>query len=209
MTLYQNGLLLCFFLSTLLIGSAAQATVTEDGKVHPGNKRFQLGLEYFAPTEDDRKIRTVNLNAYYLLNKTRFPRLSFLVGVTATFASGEITQLEGDINQGTLHEVTYESDAVGIGPGVSTALRLCRIDRFALSLEAAGNIIFYNRDFPAGGDRYNFMWRGGPVLKYSIHQGQEIGLGFHWMHVSNGQGLGPQNPSYDSHGLNIQYSMFF
>ncbi len=129
--------------------------------------------------------------------------------MTATFASGEITQLEGELNQGTLHDVVYSSDAVGIGPGVLTSLHLWQIGKLSLNLEGAGSFIIYNRDFPAGGDWYNFMWRGGPVLKYSIYQDHEIGLGFKWMHVSNGQGIGPQNPSYDGQGLNIQYSIPF
>ncbi len=67
MTFYKNGRLLCFFLSTLLFSSVSQAAVAEERKPPIDNKRFQFGVEYFSPTEGDRKIKTVNLNTYYLL----------------------------------------------------------------------------------------------------------------------------------------------
>ncbi|MCU7937059.1 MAG: acyloxyacyl hydrolase [Candidatus Thiodiazotropha sp. (ex Dulcina madagascariensis)] len=53
------------------------------------------------------------------------------------------------------------------------------------------------------------MWRGGPVVRYAIRNDLEIALGYRWMHLSNGQGAGSQNPSYDAQGVNLQYSILF
>jgi hypothetical protein len=113
------------------------------------------------------------------------------------------------LNEGTLKEVNYDNEAIGIGPGILADLRFWRYNKLSFHLDGSGSIIFYNRDFPAGGDHYNFMWRGGPVIRYVIWDDQDIGLGYHWMHVSNGQGLGPDNPSYDAQALSLQYTVTF
>lgn len=169
----------------------------------------RIATEYLYPVADSRDITTVNLNAYIRLKTIETVNLSILAGLTATYATGDITQLEGDFNGGTLRESNYENEAVGLGPGILLDLRLWRVSNFSLHLDGGGSIILYNQDFPAGGDRYNFMWRGGPVLRYDIGNGHDIGLGYLWMHVSNGQGIGPNNPSYDAQGLSLQYSVVF
>jgi hypothetical protein len=38
----------------------------------------------------------------------------------------------------------------------------------------------------------------GGTLAYEIAHGARVELGARWMHVSNGQGLGPFNPSYEA-----------
>jgi len=92
--------------------------------------------------------------------------LLFYYGIAATYATGSIPQLEGDINQGTLGEVSFNNSAFGIGPGLSTSLRLFNSSKFALLINVSGNLIVYNKHFPAGGDYYNGMWRGEPVIEY-------------------------------------------
>lgn len=169
----------------------------------------RIAIEYLYPTEDSRDITTVNLNAYFRIKTIETINLSILAGLTSTYATGDIIQLEGDLNEGTLRESKFENEAVGIGPGILLDLRLWHGSKFSLHLNGSGSIIFYNQDFPAGGDRYNFMWRSGPVLRYNIGNRRGIGLGYLWMHVSNGQGIGPNNPSYDAQGLNLQYSVVF
>lgn len=169
----------------------------------------RISLGYLYPTDDSRDITTVNLNTFIRIKKIEAINLSILAGLTSTYATGDITQLEGDINEGTLREVKYENEAVGIGPAIRLDLRLWQSYNFSFHLEGSGSVILYNKDFPAGGDRYNFMWRGGPALKYDIRDKHNIGLGYLWMHVSNGQGLGSDNPSYDAQGLSLQYSVVF
>ena len=169
----------------------------------------RIATEYLYPVEDSRNITTVNLNAYIRLKTIETVNLSILAGLTATYADGDITQLEGDFNEGTLRESNYENEAAGLGPGILLDLRLWHVSKFSLHLDGSGSIILYDQDFPAGGDRYNFMWRGGPILRYDLGNGRDIGLGYLWMHVSNGQGIGPNNPSYDAQGVSLQYSIIF
>jgi len=117
--------------------------------------------------------------------------------------------LEDELSEGTLRKIDFNSDGVGMGPGILAELYLWHGVNFSFRLDAGVNFILYNQDFPAGGDRYNFMWRAGPVVKYRFGNSRDIGLGWLWMHVSNGQGSGAQNPAYDAQGLCVQFSSTF
>lgn len=70
-------------------------------------------------------------------------------------------------------------------------------------------MIVYDQDFPAGGDRYNFMWRLGPSLSYRVADSYVVGVSYRWMHVSNGRGVTPEDPSYEAEGLSLQVSYAF
>ena len=199
------GLMLKILLSTSDLYAAEPGSKDADNGKHP----IRVSVEYLSPTEDSRNIRTINLNAYYLVRKIKTANISIYAGLTATYANGDIMQLEGDINQGTLREVKYENEAAGIGPGMQADFRFWSKNKLSLHLDVSGSVIFYNKDFPAGGGRYNFMWRGGASLSHTIGTDQDIGIGYHLMHVSNGQGLGPQNPSYGAQGVSLQYSVAF
>ena len=209
MSLKKDVILLC---AVALILHPFFVLADESDEVN-GTKRYEIpahiAVEYLYPTEDSRNITTFNLNAYIRIKTIKTANLSILAGLTATYAAGDITQLEGDLNEGTLRECNYENEALGIGPSILLDLRLWRDSKISFHLDGSGSIIFYNQEFPAGGNRYNFMWRGGPVLRYDIGNGHDIGIGYLWMHVSNGQGIGPNNPSYDAQGVSLQYSIVF
>ena len=172
--------------------------------------RAFYGFAYFVPTDtESRNIKTINATAYRVLREFKKLNFSFYWSVTGTFATGNIEQSEGEIANGTYREVTSENTALGIGPGLLANLRVFRIGQFSFHLDASGSFILYSRDFPAGGDPYNFMWRAGPTLKCAFGDNMFIGISYQRMHVSNGQGLGPQNPSYDGQGVRLQVAGFF
>jgi hypothetical protein len=181
----------------------------KDAEVATSARAF-YGVVYFFPTDDEsRHIKTINVMAYRLLREFKKINSSLYWSVTGTFATGKIKQLEGEIEDGTLRQVTFENTAFGIGPGLLANLRVLRLRQFSFHLDVSGSFILYSRDFPAGGDNYNFMWRAGPTLQWALGEGKFIGLSFQWMHVSNGQGLGPQNPSYDARGVRLQAAGLF
>lgn len=206
----RSVLLICVPLMTILWLSVANAAESDEKFSETGEaKPVSFGLEYYHPMKDDRNIRTWNLNACYPIGEIETLNLTFGGMLTATYATGDITQLEGELSDGTLREAGYENDAMGIGPGIFADFRLLGLGRFSFHLDACISVILYNKDFPAGGDRYNFMERGGPVMKYAIDGNQAAGVGYHWMHVSNGQGSGSRNPSYDARGASVYYSIVF
>lgn len=170
---------------------------------------ISLSVDYFYPVEKSRNIDTINFNAYYPIKEFNKIGLILYGELTCTFASGDITQLEGEFSEGTLHEVNYDNEAFGIGPGLWTDFSVLNGDTISFHIGGGGNFIAYNKNFPAGGDRYNFMWRAGPMLKIHIGNKRNIGIGYLWMHVSNGQGAGPQNPSYEAQGISVYFSSAF
>lgn len=191
----------------LLLLSIAYAEGKED--YHSSAIPLHLSTEYYDPIEDDRNIRTWNLNAYYPIGAIEAVNMSFDAVLTATYATGDITQLEGELSKGTLRDVNYKNSAIGIGPGVLADLRILEMGQLSFHIDAGISAILYNKNFPAGGDWYNFMERGGFVLKYALENNQAVGIGYYRMHVSNGQGTGPQNPSYDAEGIRLAYTFRF
>ena len=157
-------------------------------------------LEYLAPTKDDRRIGTVT--ADMRVEQTVIRALGFRLGIglTATGAGGHISQLDP-----TLTPVRFENRAVGLGPTAYLGLTPLRLGPLSLGAEASAGLLAYSTRFPAGGDHYNGMLRVGPVLALRLSAADEVRLSGKWMHVSNGQGLGPHNPSYEGHGLALAW----
>ncbi|MFC1524746.1 hypothetical protein ACFL6N_08145 [Thermodesulfobacteriota bacterium] len=187
---------------------------TEEGDKRdqtPGRGLDRVSIEYYLPLDADRNIRTLNVNGYSRIREFAAVKMTLHGVLTATYASGDITQVADEFSEEeeTYPEVHYTNEAFGIGPGILGEVSLWRRGRFSLDLAGSGSIIFYTQRFPAGGELYNFMWRGGPACRYELTHNQGISLGYKWMHVSNGQGVGPHNPSYDAHGLSFFFSNRF
>ncbi|MFQ5597949.1 MAG: hypothetical protein ACE5GK_07850 [Nitrospiria bacterium] len=53
------------------------------------------------------------------------------------------------------------------------------------------------------------MWRGGPVVAYHMGLSKSIIMAYQWAHLSNGQGLGSQNTSYDAEGFALRLMNVF
>ena len=194
-------------LSHLGFAHAAEVSGKEKRSFDMSPDLYSVDLLY--PVKDDRDITTYNINVYSHIEGLSFNKLSVYAGLTATYAHGSMTQLEGEFSLGTLHEAEYDTNGAGIGPGILLNLDLWDNDQLSTHLFGSGHLIFYNKDFPTGGDQYNFMWRGGPVIRYALDNAHNIGFGYQWMHVSNGQGVGPKNPAYDAKGMTLRYSAFY
>jgi hypothetical protein len=163
---------------------------------------LEIQVDSLDPTKADRRLETINVHA--LLGEKRIDArpLAVRFGLTLSRVTGFITQLEGDFNRGTLHEQTSESSAWGIGPVVQQRVRVLGCSVFTLRTDFGEGALWYNRAFPHGGRRYNFMLQAGPTIGYAPATGcLRVSIGYRWMHVSNGSGLGPQNPSYGAAGV--------
>jgi lipid A 3-O-deacylase len=163
---------------------------------------LEIQVDSLDPTKSDRRLETINVHA--LLGEKRIDArpLAVRFGLTLSRVTGFITQLEGDFNRGTLHEQTSESSAWGIGPVVQQRVRVLGCSVFTLRTDFGEGALWYNRAFPHGGRRYNFMLQAGPTIGYAPATGcLRVSIGYRWMHVSNGSGLGPQNPSYGAAGV--------
>ena len=166
--------------------------------------KFDAGVEYMAPYDASRMIRTVSINAYPCVQLFQRVHLSLGAGITATYAWGNIVQYGNNFQN-----VVMPTAAFGIGPGLLVRFEPLIVGRFSLSLDVNLALLLYTEHFPAGGDIYNFMLRFGGSVCYRVTKRDKIALGGRWMHVSNGQGLNDHNPSYPSGGANISVIHYF
>jgi hypothetical protein len=159
--------------------------------------RFDGEEEYYVPTKSDRPIQSGFVNV--VGGAEWVPgRLAFLGGATTTGAEGYILQYNAQ-----WQTVRYDTAALGIGPMFLLSWAPLRVGRVSLALDAVGAIVFYDTHFPTGGDIYNFTLRFGGAVAVRILPTLSLSAGGRWMHVSNGQGLGPQNPSYEGAGFHL------
>ena len=157
-----------------------------------------VDAQYYAPIHDDRSVRSVFVDV--AVGKMLVPLLglSAYAGLTFTHAWGSIVQLgEG------FQPYELATSAVGVGPMGLVRIQPLRLGPVAAGLDAVGSLIVYDKHFPPGGDVYNFSWRIGPSVGVALGERLTAVAGFRWMHVSNGQGLGPQNPSYEGRGPSL------
>lgn len=103
-------------------------------------KPISLSVDYFYPPDKSRNIDTINFNAYYPIKEFKKIELILYGGLTCTFASGDITQLEGELSEGTSREVKSENEAFGVGPGLWADFAVLNSDRISFNLVASGNL---------------------------------------------------------------------
>ena len=198
----QKVIILCLCFEQAV--HAQQDSISKTNPFKPSKYKLEFGAEYLWSVEDDREIQTMSFNA--VIGKEFFKKihLSPYGGITATYAWGNIIQLNDNFQ-----EVKYDNAAFGIGPVFMVRFEPLVYRGFSLGVDASGGIIFYTEDFPAGGDFYNFMWRIGPTVAWRINNKHAINAGYRWMHVSNGQGLGQHNPSYAAQGISVNFDRYF
>jgi hypothetical protein len=195
------------FLIPALTGNAS-CQAQEKAKVLPetqAGRQIMLELQELGPVERDRKIRTANLD--FLFHITRFdsPDFKFYGGLTVSRSRGAITLRTGSSQAGTLKDENFDSTATGAGPVLAIRAEFAHSGNVSASLDGSAGILLYDRDFPAGASRYDFMFRYGPTLSYRLNDRQALSLTLRGMHVSNGQGINLHNPQYNAAGLGVQF----
>lgn len=179
--------------STTSTGSVNTATAPltdakEKTKSKPAN---ELEFEYLIPNSfNDRHITT--FNTHILKYKRTTHHTDIYQGITISRPWGQL-QTDGK---------TY-SDTNGLGLGYTYVLRKQKelSSKWALALDVSGGFLVYDKDYPATGQWYNFMWRIGPRLIYKPADSLSLSAGWTLMHVSNG--LRTHNPGYNGGGITL------
>jgi len=184
---------------TFLFSISAVAQVDSSGMPR---FKFETSAEYLVPTNSNRHIYTQSLNE--LMGVEFFDRmpLSLYGGIT-------ITHPWGSQQDDQSPDTSYHNNTIGAGPVFMFRFEPFVLNRFSVSHDISGGIIFYLKEFPVGGAHYNFMWRVGFSAHYRFTNRIACLAYYRWMHVSNGQGLGPQNPAYEGRGPGAGISFYF
>lgn len=168
--------------------------------------RFKIdpSIEYLTPSHNHRNIQTTSLNLWGGAEFFRKTPLTVCGGITATYAWGTIKQWDDNFQ-----DITYKNQAFGIGPSFLLRFEPFVYKGFSIAPEVSLGMIFYTQRFPYGGDIYNFMSRLGGSVNYRINKKYAVNLNGKWMHISNGQGMGEQNPSYEGWGFGVGFTRYF
>jgi hypothetical protein len=195
------------FLILALIGNAS-CQAQEKARVLPetqAGREIMVELEELGPLEHNRQIRTTNLHFLFRMKSFDIGVFKLYGGLTVSRARGTISYRTGSSEPGTLKDQTYDSAATGAGPLLAIRAELARNGNLSLSLDGSAGVLLYDRDFPSGASRYEFMFRYGPTVSYKLNDRQDLSLTLRGMHVSNGQGFNTHNPEYNSAGVGVQF----
>ena len=168
-------------------------------------REIMVELQELGPVERDRKIRTTNLDFLFRIKRFDTPDFKFYGGLTVSRSRGTLARRTGSFVAGTLEDETFDSAATGAGPVLAIRTELGHSGNVSASLDGSAGVLLYDRDFPAGASRYEFMFRYGPTLSYRLNDRQTLSLTFRGMHVSNGQGFNDHNPEYNAMGVGVQF----
>src|SRR5438445_1621005 len=202
---------LSMLLLPALTGNAscqAQEKANVLAETHAG-REIMVELQELGPVERDRKIRTTNLDFLFRVKRFDTPDFKFYGGLTVSRSRGTITRRTGSSVAGTLKDETFDSAATGAGPVLAIRAEFAHSGNVSASLDGSAGVLLYDRDFPAGASRYEFMFRYGPTLSYRLNDRQDLSVTLRGMHVSNGQGFNRHNPEYNAIGFGVQFSGVF
>lgn len=158
--------------------------------------KSELDWDYLTPTAKSRDLDTMSLHILNKISETN--GRSVYRGFTITKAYGEITP-----SQQIWQE---DSSAVGVGPIYLIRNEKLHSGKLTVSIDMSGGLILYDKEFPVGGEHYNFMWRIGPQFMYKFTPTSVVNIGYTFMHVSNGLHSEIHNPSYNAHGVTIGFA---
>ncbi len=81
--------------------------VSETSAMPPNKGKKTISFEYLASIDESLDIKTSNIDFNFLIANVEKVNLSIHLGLTATYATGSITQLEGSLELGTLKELYF------------------------------------------------------------------------------------------------------
>ncbi len=188
-----------YLLLLLLNSNSLNSQNTQSKSAKTIQAKIEIGPEYIWHSNIGNEINTTSFNLLFWTHYFKNAQLDMHFGLTATEAKGTIQ----DWYTQNSPIIYHESTAKGIGPIVHFQQIIFEMAPISIFAAPSVGIIFYDKNFPYGGDFYNFMWRMSILFEYRINENYSFNIGVKWMHVSNGQGTGPYNPFYEGKGFSV------
>lgn len=185
---------LSVFVSVLLLLFAVAFSLPSG--CHAMAKNVEIQVEYLRHHVYARRFID-NYNIHVFQKAHEHAGLTFHRGITLTRPHGYTT--EDDIRR--------DSNAVGLGPACMIRWERPISGKLYGDLEFSGSFLIYNKEFPAQGRHWGFMWRLGPRLTWKYTKNNSFSLGYMFSHSSNG--MRTKNPGHHSFGISIGFNHNF
>jgi hypothetical protein len=163
--------------------------------VFKNEKQFEIGIDYTLPYNYYRQIQSVSLNLFFWKPYSKKVAVYLHPGLIATFSRGNIIR-EAYVDS-LLTEIKTNTSAFGIGPALQVVYPILVFKKISLEANVSAAFLLYTSKFPPGGDFYNFLGRPGASVSLRLDKKSSLRLNCQWLHLSNGKGLGPDNPVYE------------
>jgi len=167
---------------------------------HADEFALAAAVEYFDPEPGfDRQNRDIDLQvARIALSAHLLQGWEFLFDGLALRAHGTRTMASLAANPPQV-----AGNALAIGSGPMARWNFLQFSRCRLFMDAGGDLFLADRPFPNHGTVYDFFLRAGGGVSVRVSDSYWIESVFHFAHISNGQGFGPGNPTWQGSGLSI------
>ena len=114
-----------------------------------------------------------------------------------------ILSLHATAFRGSRDDVSVDTEAVG--GACMLRWHFVNQSRFSIYLDYGYGILMAHESFPPAGTKFNFSRQYGLGLTVKIRDWVHGVFGFRQLHISNGKGIVPNNPSFDGAGGYIGY----
>jgi hypothetical protein len=170
--------------------------------VFGGADEFALagGAEYYTPQPGfDRENRDIDVQLARIAAAAHLPQgweLQF--GALLFRAHG--TRTEASL---AASPPQVASNAAGVGAGPLVRWNFLQFSHCRLFLDAEGDLLLADRPFPEHGSSYDFFLHTGGGISVWMSDTYWLESAFHFSHISNGQGFGPGNPTWQGNAVLI------
>ena len=196
----QNRWILIILFATVTCNGQKFTPLGIDSSMHHtrGNIHYATILEHFSIEQnihgsDIRTASVTQINAQadcYLFHRIALSGTLFL-----SIPRGEHV----------IESVEYSANTIGAGLSGGIRIELLNLSYHNFYVEGYEGMIFTKDAFPPKGTPWNFIARFGFGYTVNLAEKRYLIFGWRWMHISNGTGFVPSNPSYDGNGLYIGF----
>ncbi|UDF04987.1 hypothetical protein [Asticcacaulis sp. AND118] len=195
----------CLLVGVSLLSFAGQPAFAAEGEwlkeqFSVEENAWSFGADYYSPSHENRPIDVVSLEA------TR----------SWQYRSGLELQLRGGLMHTDGIRTDYppdgeglDSTTTGVTGGLGFRYNAINIDRAHLFVDAMYQVYWSpSQPFPSGGSGINGYLRWGGGLGFDVTPSSTIEIANHFGHISNG-GKPPQNPTWEGHGISVNWRRRF
>ncbi|MFI5221650.1 MAG: acyloxyacyl hydrolase [Bacteroidia bacterium] len=161
---------------------------------------FEISGEYYFPASYMRNVKSDFISV--LIGKNIHSNTGAHYSINAGFFSiaAQGSTLETDLSN---KEYTFLTSVKGMGPMVLGRVELVESNKFYFTGDFSTGMAFFDNKFPPQADYYDWVLKLGLGLGYHFNKHFSALLSARFMHLSNGKGFGPQNPTYEGYGYSF------